>query len=401
MGIKLSMAQPFKAPQPTVQSKAHQYIETQRHLEQFAQENQDISWLGFDTEFISEKRYYPMLCLIQVITEHGIYVLDTMVLKNLDPFLAMIENDRILKITHAGDNDYRLLNSLYGTYPKNLFDTQIAAGFLSHTYPISFQNLVEKEFRVSLNKSFAITDWEARPISPQQLNYALNDVLYLPELWRRMTAQLEKLDRLHWLQEEISKLEAEKYYETDTMKDFLKSTLNTQLNRQERIFLIRLMAWRLDEAKRRNATKELILPSKTMMLIAKSMNQGKSGLRQNRMISDKLIQNHWDLLSQLFSDPMTDEEQALLQQIPKWKEESPEQALSSEFLYLLIRERCLKARIAHTIVLSKSSLRSPDKALDSGWRKELLGESLIDWMNSQKLVSFEVQDDQCIVRFVD
>ncbi len=382
-------------------SNAHQYIETSLQLEQFAQDNQDITWLGFDTEFISEKRFYPMLCLIQVITEHGIYVLDTLRLDNLDPFLAFIENPDILKITHAGDNDYRLLNALYGTYPKNLFDTQLAAGFLSHTYPISFQNLVEKEFRVSLNKSFAITDWEARPISPQQLTYALNDVLYLPELWTRMTAQLEKLDRLHWLQEEVAKLEVEHYYEADTLKDFLKSTLNTQLNRQERIFLVRLMAWRVEEAKHRNHTKEMVLPSKTMMLIAKGMGQGRSGLRQNRMIADKLIQNYWDLWSQLFKDPITDAEKTLLQQIPKWREESPEQALSSEFLYLLIRERCFKARIAHTIVLSKSALRSHDKSLEAGWRKELLGESLIEWIQSQKLVSFEVQDDRCIVKFID
>ncbi len=383
------------------QSQPHYYVDTPTQLQAFAQENQAITWLGFDTEFISEKRFYPMLCLIQVITEHGVYLIDPMVLEDLTPFLVMVENPAILKITHAGDNDYRLLNMLYGIYPKNLFDTQIAAGFLSNTYPISFQNLVEKEFRVSLNKSFAVTDWEARPISPQQLDYALNDVLYLPELWTRMTAQLESLNRLSWLQEEIAKLEAPKYYESDTMKDFLKSTLNTQLNRQERIFLIRLMAWRLDEAKRRNATKELVLPSKTMMLIAKSMSQGQAGLRQNRMISDKLIQNHWDLFSRLFKTTITADEEALLKQIPKWREESPEQALSSEFLYLLIRDRCLKARIAHTIVVSKSSLRSHDSSLDSGWRKELLGESLIQWMKSQKVVSFEMLDDRCLVKFVD
>ncbi len=391
------MAQPSNLAPTT----AHQYIETHSQLEQFAQDNQNITWLGFDTEFISEKRFYPMLCLIQVITEHGLYVIDTLVLKNLDPFLTLIENDQILKITHAGDNDYRLLHALYGTYPKNLFDTQLAAGFLSHTYPISFQNLVEKEFRVSLNKSFAVTDWEARPISSQQLAYALNDVLYLPDLWERLTAQLEKLDRVPWLQEEVSKLEIAEYYETDTMKDFLKSTLNTHLNRQERIFLVRLMAWRLDEAKRRNMTKEMVLPSKTMMLITKGMNQGRSGLRQNRMISDKLLQNHWDLWQRLFKNAITDDEHELLKQIPKWKEETPEQSLSSEFLYLLIRERCFKARIAHTIVLSKSSLRNPDKTLNSGWRKELLGESLIQWIQAQKLVSFEVQDDQCVVKFVD
>jgi ribonuclease D len=169
------------APSPLA-STAHQYIETAAQLDQFVQDNQAITWLGFDTEFISEKRFYPMLCLIQVITEQGVYILDTVTLKQLDPFLRLIENPNILKITHAGENDYRLLNALYGTLPKNLFDTQIAMGFLSHTYPMSFQNMVEKELQVTLDKSFSVTDWEARPITRQQLNYALNDVLYLPQL---------------------------------------------------------------------------------------------------------------------------------------------------------------------------------------------------------------------------
>jgi ribonuclease D len=383
------------------QPEPHQYIETVAQLEEFAQANQNITWLGFDTEFISEKRFYPMLCLIQVITEHGIYLLDTLVLKHLNPFLALLENPAILKITHAGENDYRLLNSLYGTYPKNLFDTQIAAGFLTHTYPISFQNLVEKEFRISLNKSFSVTDWEARPMTSQQITYALNDVLYLPELWKRMTAQLEALDRLQWCQEEVAKFTTTAYYETDTPYDLLKTTLNTQLTPQERIFLVRLTGWRIDEAKRRNITKEMVFPGKTMMMVAKAIGQGESALRQNRLISDKLVQQHGNLWQRLFKTAMTDDEKALLQQIPKWQEETPEQAISGEFLYLLIRDRCFKAGMAHSIVLSKSAFRNHDKSLETGWRRILLGDSLIEWIQSQKVVSFDVQTDRCVVQFVD
>jgi ribonuclease D len=388
------------APSPLA-STAHQYIETAAQLDQFVQDNQAITWLGFDTEFISEKRFYPMLCLIQVITEQGVYILDTVTLKQLDPFLRLIENPNILKITHAGENDYRLLNALYGTLPKNLFDTQIAMGFLSHTYPMSFQNMVEKELQVTLDKSFSVTDWEARPITRQQLNYALNDVLYLPQLHQTLTAQLTALGRVTWCQEEVAKLETPQYYETDTPQHLVKSTLNTNLSRQERIFLVRLLGWRLDEAKRRNATKEMVLPSKTMTVIAKSMKQGRSAIAQNRMISDKLIQNHWSLWEKLYKEPITEDEKALLQQIPQWKEETPEQAISAEFLYLLVRECCFKAGIAHTIVLSKSAFRNPDELLDVGWRRALLGDSLIEWIRTQKQVTFEVQADRCLVTMVD
>ncbi len=389
-------------PSPIVrQPEAHQYIATAAQLDQFVQDNADITWLGFDTEFINERRFYPMLCLIQVITENGIYLLDPLALKSLEPFLAMIENEQIVKITHAGENDYRILNSLYGTYPKNLFDTQIAMGFLTHTYPISFQNLVEKAFQVTLNKSFSVTDWEARPMTSQQITYALNDVLYLPELWQRLTAQLEKLDRLHWCQEEVAKFTTVAYYAGDTLKDLFKSTLHTQLMPQERIFFVRLLAWRLEEAKRRNVPQDMVLQKKITMPIVKGMSQGLSALRQNRMIADKVIQSYGELWQRLYKTAMTDEEKALFEDMPQWQEETPEQLITAEFLYLLVRDRCFKSVIAPSIVLSKSAFRNHDQSLNAGWRRELLGDSLIDWIQSQKLVAFDVQADRCVVQFVD
>jgi ribonuclease D len=381
--------------------EAHQYIDTAAQLDQFVQDNHGITWLGFDTEFINERRFYPMLCLIQVITEHGIYIIDPLRLKSIDPFLAMIENAQILKITHAGDNDYRILNSLYGTYPKNLFDTQIAMGFLTHTYPISFQNLVEREFQITLNKSFSVTDWEARPMTSQQITYALNDVLYLPELWQRLTTQLKAIDRLHWCEEEVAKFTTLEYYAGDSLKDTFRSTTHTQLLPQERVFFVRLLVWRLAEAKERNVPQDMVLPKKVTMPIVKGMAQGIPFLRQNRMISDKLIQSYGNLWTRLFNAPITDEEQALLEDLPKWQEETPEQVITSEFLYLLVRDRCFKTVIAPSIVLSKSAFRSHDQSLNLGWRRELLGDSLIEWIQSQKLVAFAVEADRCVVKLVD
>lgn len=395
---------PCMVSPPKVRRKqqiVHQDITTTQQLQQFAQDNQGITWLGFDTEFINEKRFYALLCLIQVITEHGVYILDPLTLPDLAPFLAMVEDPSILKITHAGENDYRLLNSLYGTYPKNLFDTQIAAGFLTFTYPISFQKLVSSELKVSLNKSSSVTDWEARPIRAQQLTYAINDVLYLPELWQKMTAQLEKLNRVHWCQEEVNKWTEASYYVGDDLESLFKNTLHTQLSQQARIFLVRFMAWRLEEAKRRNITKDMVFPTKKMIMVAKGMGQGLAALRQNRLISDKLIQNHGKLWEKLYDSPMTDEEDALFALMLPWTEETPEEAISAEFLYLLIRERCFKAGMAHSIVMSKSALRSRNQSLNAGWRRELLGDSLIDWIQSRQLVAFDVQRDRCIVNFVD
>ena len=117
------------------------YIKDQAGLTQFAEDNKSVSWLGFDTEFVGEKRYYTLLCLIQIVTENGYYLIDTLVVKDLTPFLRFLEDPEVLIITHAGENDYRLLYGYYKTLPNNLFDTQVAAAFVGYKYPVSFRKI--------------------------------------------------------------------------------------------------------------------------------------------------------------------------------------------------------------------------------------------------------------------
>ena len=149
-----------------------------------------MKWLAFDTEFIGEKRYYTLLCLIQVKCETGTYLLDSLKIPDLTPFLRLIEDERITKITHAGDNDYRLLNILYGTIPKNIFDTQIAAGFIGYRYPMSFGKLVEAETGEILDPElvFEFNHW---------LDLWLDPVLgwreFIHWVWRKIVAWWKSL----------------------------------------------------------------------------------------------------------------------------------------------------------------------------------------------------------------
>ena len=99
-------------------------IEHQDAFDKVMQSLVDMPWIGFDTEFVGEKSYIPVLCLIQVIADNDIYLLDSLKIKDLSSFLRILEDGKVLKITHAGDNDYRLLNTLFGTIPQNTFDTQ-------------------------------------------------------------------------------------------------------------------------------------------------------------------------------------------------------------------------------------------------------------------------------------
>jgi ribonuclease D len=382
------------------------FIENEADLRSFIAQNQNISWLAFDTEFVGEKRFYTLLCLIQVATEHGLYLIDPLKIEDLSPFLALLENGSILKITHAGDNDYRVLNTLFGTIPKNIFDTQVAAGFMSSVYPMSFQKLLEKELSVRISKSFAVTDWEARPLSPKHLKYALNDVVHLCNLYTILKEKLEKSGRIEWLTEELSKLEDPRYYETDINREALNSNLIPMLSAREQVFLVRLYQWRRSEAERKNVSKEMAFPAKLIHTVVKNINEGKDALRHNRLIPDRTLFHHWDMFNEMYQAKMTEEERVILTQIPKYTEETPRQALTTELLYVLVKHRCLEHHVASSLVLPKSSLKDNEDSqayqaeyLNQGWRKELLGEELLRWIKRHSDIDdFEIKGKECLVR---
>jgi ribonuclease D len=237
-------------------------IETADALKNFYDTNQHVEWLALDTEFIGERRYETLLCLIQVASPNGYFLIDPIKITDLTDFLRLIEDEKILKLTHAGENDYRLLNQNWGTIPKNVFDTQIAAGFVGHGYPTSYAKLVEKELSFSLDKGYAATDWEARPLKRKQLEYALSDVVYLYDLYKNLQRRLLKTKRVKWVESEIQRWETPQYYKRDPHREALMNTMMQSVKQHKQVFLLRLYEWRRSEAQRLNYSKEMVLPAK-------------------------------------------------------------------------------------------------------------------------------------------
>ena len=384
-------------------------IDTDRLLVEFADEQKGIEWMCFDTEFIGERRYYTLLCLIQVATEHGFYFIDPLRIKQLDPFLDLIEDPAILKITHAGENDYRLLHQLFGVLPVNLFDAQVAAGFVGYKYPISFGKLVENELGVRLAKGYAVTDWERRPMSPKALKYALNDVLYLPGLWKNLSQKLEKYGRLDWVRQELSLWEQPEYYDRDPNREALKSNMIGNLRRKEQLFLLRLYRWRDQEAERRNHSREMVLPSKYIGHIVRGMGAGRDALLNNRRLPAKTMARFVDTFTDIYQRPETQEDLDILSQVRgRQEEEDPKRELLTEMLHLIIRYRCLEGDMAHSIVLSRSILKKlkldadyEDPSLtDGGWRADFLGSEVISWLNNRDSLKLAFEKGRVELRMV-
>ncbi|MFK7934398.1 MAG: ribonuclease D [Saprospiraceae bacterium] len=376
----------------TQQLPDYQLIETEDALELFYEANKNVSWLAFDTEFMGEKRYETLLCLVQVATENGYYLLDSIRLPHLDPFLQLVEDQSITKITHAGDNDYRLLHSLYGTIPQNIFDTQLAAGFVGYKYPVSFRKLVETELNIRLSKGYAVANWESRPFQQKQLKYALNDVVPLYELWERLGKKLAQKNRTDWAEDEVNKLTQSKYYKRDPYHEVLKSNMIKSLSQREQFFLMRLYEWRRAQAEKKNYSKEMILPSKIIGQIVRSIRSGKHALQQNRRIPSKLAERNGDTFVQLYEAEPTDEERAVLKRLPRGRsQENPYQELIVDMLNLLVRFKCLDNNISPSLVMPRTLAKElqlnpklKDFQLLEGWRRAFLGEELINWLEHRE-----------------
>jgi ribonuclease D len=379
-------------------------IETEEALNEFCENHNHTAWLSLDTEFIGEKRFETLLCLIQVASESGYFLIDPIQIKNLTPFLNILENPNILKITHAGENDYRLFNINWEIIPRNVFDTQLAAGFVGHGYPISYSKLVERELNIPIDKGYAATDWEARPLKKRQLEYALSDIVHLHDLYNKLSHKLLKLNRLSWAKDEMTRWEKPDYYNRDPHREALMNTMMQSLRTHKQIFLLRLYEWRRLEAQRLNYSKEMVLPAKYIAPIIRGIDMGKQALLDSRIIPDRVVMQYWDTIRELFQKKATPEEMVILNRLPPLSKEDPKKDVSIELLHVLVKYKCMESGVAPTLVLNKSDLTyaQPDEQIigsdTNDWRREFLGEAIVKWLNERRELSVEMNDNKVLIK---
>jgi ribonuclease D len=378
------------------------FLENQQDFDRVMDAIKDDSWIGFDTEFVGEKYYIPVLGLIQIIAREDIYLVDTMKIKQLDKFLAILADPKVLKITHAGDNDYRLLYILFGATPQNTFDTQIAAGFVGYNYPSGFGKIVEKELRVTLAKSHTIADWEARPLDPKALQYAVEDVKYLPALHEKLSAKLRRHNREAWAREENRKWESADFYLSDPNKELFSNDMVHQLEFREKVFLMRLYKWRVSKAVELNIPRETVLQSRYISTVIRATKGGPNAFKSNRTMHEGVWKKHLDTWQELWKAPVTEDEKNVLSGLSKPAPEDPDRDWTMELLYHLVKKQCLEHEISAALLFPRGDfnrLKSANEDFDpgflDGWRAELMGKELVDWLKKGKKITINWSDNQC------
>lgn len=360
-------------------------------LENFYEEHKSVKWLAFDTEFISEKRYYPQLCLVQVASEKGLFLIDTIEINDISLFLKLIEDEEILKITHAGANDYRLFNSLYDTLPKNIYDVQIAAGFIGYRYPLALDSLLHEELGIQISKNQKISNWAERPFSQGQIKYALIDVIHLKRLFDSINQKLKVLKRHQYANEEMSLMEDEAFYQSSFLKKLSSNVTFQSLPKNNKVFYIRLHYWREEKAEAKNLSRNMILDNKILIYITKNISFGIKQLHQHRRIPSGIIKRYGQLFWDLYNEPITKEEQNILNAIPKKKRNRQNIDLLFNQIDLYVNYIAHKQSISPALLLSRTDLNKikaePDFPVDeliTGWRQKILGKEILQWLKDRE-----------------
>ncbi len=252
---------------PTPRNRAR-LIDRQADLDASCAAIAGQSELALDTEFARTNTYRPQLCLVQVATPGEMLCIDMLAGLDARRLWDVIARTAALKIMHAAKQDLEVLALRFGGLPAPLFDTQIAAALLGHPPQLGYAALVETELGVRLEKTQTRTDWTRRPLTSEQVEYAGDDVAYLPELSRRLRERLASLDRESWATEDSAALldpslygvNPERAWERISGVEFQPAAVQARVRR--------LAAWRERRADRADRPRQWILSDQALLALA-------------------------------------------------------------------------------------------------------------------------------------
>jgi ribonuclease D len=248
------------------------YITTSDQLNDFCRSLESSDVLAVDTEFVRERTYFHRIGLIQVAGKEGCGAIDPILLKDLTPLLEILKDPNKIKVFHAARQDLEILVRLCGKVIPPVFDTQVAAALVGWGAQISFAKLIQKSLGKHINKSETYTDWCRRPLSDNQIKYAIDDVRYLLPAYEKLIERLAKLKRSDWVSGEVKNWEdPETFALPDPQKRFLKIKNIRSLKPKNLAVLRELAAWRENVAVSQDRLAKSIIRDETLLQIARQI----------------------------------------------------------------------------------------------------------------------------------
>lgn len=371
------------------------YITTRRQLEQFIDRARVSELLAVDTEFLREKTYWPKLCLIQMATEKESVAIDPFSFDDLAPLKELFTNKKIMKLFHAASQDLEIIHHELGVLPEPIFDTQIAASLLGGTLQVGYGALVMSECGVKLKKADSFTDWSRRPLADSQIEYALDDVLYLPRMYRSMTAELEELGRLHWLDNDFAELSNPAKYEVDPYDRWRRLRRVNQLTNRQLSAAREVAAWREKTAMKRNVPRKWVCSDEQIVEACKREPRTLDELFMVRGIRGLLKMDDARCMLRACVAGL-DAPSSEWPELPKSPKSEPNVDEQVDLLSALVKMRAKENGVAFGVLASHDDLTKiarghyDETDVLRGWRRELVGADLLALSRGE--ISLTIED---------
>ena len=357
---------------------------------------------AFDSEFIGELTYVPKLCLIQAASTAQVALIDPLASVDLRPFWELVADPSIQKIVHAGQQDVEPVFRFIQKSPSNLFDTQIGAGFIGLTYPLSLSRLTGTMLGTRLRKSLTFTNWERRPLSDQQLRYAADDVRYLPALRHEIGKRLEAGGKIAWALEESGTLADPGVYSFDPETQYLKIRGAAGLPPKNQAVLRELTIWRDAAARAEDVPPRTMLRDEILLDLARTPVDSVKDLSHVRGLPRPVETAHGEELVAATRRAMA----LPASEMPESAnhEPTPPEKFRGESLFFAVQCFCAGRQIDPALVTSRQEIADllrmwrsgEDPAtlrICRGWRRQAIGEHLLALLRGEASLTVRWTDD--------
>ena len=381
-----------RRPAPSVSTTAghgdFDLVTSETQLRELVRRLADQPNVAFDTEFVSEHTYRSQLCLVQVAAPGILAVIDTLAVPELDSFWRLLAEPDRTTVVHAGREEMGFVLHAIGTRPARLFDVQVAAGLVDHDYPAGYASIVRRFLDLPTNKGETRTDWRKRPLTIGQLEYAVDDVRHLAELWRTLEDRLDELGRTAWMAEEMATWQDD-VEESFTRKRWRRVSGLNGLSRRELALVRELWHWRDSVAEDRDMPPRRVLRDDLLVELAKRKTADEQEISMVRGMQRSDLRYILPGLAEAIRRGL-DTPEADCPGGERHRAPPPQLAVLGQFMATAVAGMCRRMHLAPALVGTSSDMRDllahklgygdadRQPLLDSGWRREVVGELVDD-----------------------
>ncbi len=371
------------------------YIDEYSLLAEYCEQLKGAAWLAVDTEFEREKTYYPELALVQITDGKNAAVIDPLAINDLTPLMDLLYDPSSIKIFHSARQDLEIFFNLKGSIPSPLFDTQLAAPLLGFTDQIGYANLVNGMIGVELSKAHTRTDWKRRPLNEGQLQYAIDDVIYLAQIYEKMIQQLTELNRLDWLENDFKAMTDPEVYEPDSNQVWRRIRSGNRLKGKKLAVLQGLAKWREETARKENRPRTWLLRDDAIIDLAHQLPENKGAIFAIKGVHERVARKHGSELIGVIADSQNNEPQQAVEKTKK-KPLKPNQEAMVDAMMAIVRLRAEENNLSSTLLAPRKEvellLQNGESIVNSSWRARMIGDDLKEFIAGK--LSFSVIDQK-------